>query len=960
MARIKPTPEQLVDVMARIPEGFIRQSTLAKRFRLHNKAADNVSQAIETGRLARENNVFYDPTRLTPEQANDFKTWCYPVFPQMNEDGTFPDQPIAEQIEARRAQLQQTGPQTAFRIFSALADEGGFAEPDFLQREPGDERVLADLIQLGLLQQIEEYVYDPLRLSQNTMTEVCRRQTLEPKRQELADLLAQRKGQTAPYNELCQQFGEDTLKNLLSLGGFSQFTVTVKVKPYTSDWVRLKEADAEQAHRVAAGEVRIKDDAWDDALAATGEMLRPGARDGKSKRIQVVARSYILESAAKRLQVREATLDQAIKQNVMPSFVDPEERARIPAAEVELARVDPDYLEKIAAFEVLKPRDISLVCNVSYSTVRRRLQRAKINGSEILWGEIRGKWNLPNTLVEFRELEQDKVDAKQATRQAELEKVERQKAKEREIERKQREVEREQRRELRAKLLAAFPTWKHEGRAEQQIYLHIGPPNSGKTHDALNVLAGVEQGWYLAPLRLLAYETFDRLNRRGVFCHLLTGEEYIHVPGAKITAATIEMFNPAASGDCIVIDEAQMLADPDRGWAWTRAFMEAQAPIVHIIAPATTQSLIEHMARAANYPIEVIEHERLAPIKIADNNWPLSEIPERTILVAFSRRTVLQLKTELEEMKRKVSVVYGNLPPEVRRKQADRFADGETEICIATDAVGMGLNLPADYVCFYEIEKFDGKSIRQLTPTEIQQIGGRAGRYGLSKAGEIGATRKKDLKLIRKLYYDEPATLTHARVAPTVDDLAMIPGNLAAKLGQWSLLQSIPERLRTAIKTADLDERIELAKMLQDEEVERLGLSGAVELINAPTRQSSRAYWRECASAILSGSAIPLPKPPPREINNNEDLEATEWSVSCADIYLWLSRRRDFAGLGSEEPRVRQLRHDWSMQIDAALLTRLDMSRRCPSCGEPLPLGHRHRLCNNCYFRRVDRNGRYS
>src|SRR5205814_4964475 len=108
----------------------------------------------------------------------------------------------------------------------------------------------------------------------------------------------------------------------------------------------------------------------------------------------------------------------------------------------------------------------------------------------------------------------------------------------------------------------------------------------------------------------------------------------------------------------------------------------------------------------------VVEHERLAPIELAKDPWSLELMPNRTILVAFSRRVVLSLKTELEMLKRKVSVVYGNLPPEVRRRQADRFAEGKTEICVATDAVGMGLNLPADYVCFFETEKFDGKMMR--------------------------------------------------------------------------------------------------------------------------------------------------------------------------------------------------------------------------------------------------------
>ena len=119
--------------------------------------------------------------------------------------------------------------------------------------------------------------------------------------------------------------------------------------------------------------------------------------------------------------------------------------------------------------------------------------------------------------------------------------------------------------------------------------------------------------------------------------------------------------------------------------------------------------------------------------------------------MAFSRRTVLGLKADLEKkFNRSVAVVYGNLPPEVRLRQAERFASGEAEICVATDAIGMGLNLPADNVCFYEVEKFDGKNMRVLNPNEIKQIAGRAGRFGLSEQGMVGALSKANLNIIRQ------------------------------------------------------------------------------------------------------------------------------------------------------------------------------------------------------------------
>jgi ATP-dependent RNA helicase SUPV3L1/SUV3 len=500
--------------------------------------------------------------------------------------------------------------------------------------------------------------------------------------------------------------------------------------------------------------------------------------------------------------------------------------------------------------------------------------------------------------------------------------------------------------------VAAFPAWRLEGRSQQHITLHVGPTNSGKTYDALYRLSEVGEGWYLAPLRLLAFEVFDTLNVRGVPCNLLTGEERIDVPGASITAATVEMFNPLRSGRCVLIDEAHLLADPDRGWAWTRALMEAQAPEIHMIGAPIVQGLVERLAQAAAVEIDVVEHERLTPLRVADQPWPLDELPARTILVAFSRAAVLALKVDLERRERTVSVVYGNLPPEVRRNQAARFASGASEICVATDAVGMGLNLPADQVCFAEVEKFDGREQRLLTPNEIRQIGGRAGRYLYSQVGEVGATTQKHLTIVRKLFNMLPDPLTHARVAPTVEDIAMIPGRLAERLAKWAALESIPVSLRSAIKTADMAERIELASLLSQPEVDILGLPAAMKLINAPTQQNTRVYWRRCTSAILYGEPMPLPSTPNAHITSSADLEWAEMCIRCTDIYLWLSSRQEFRKFGAEVSHVRRGRALWSRWIDEALIHKIDAAPRCSSCGMRLPYNHRYRLCERCFMSR--------
>jgi ATP-dependent RNA helicase SUPV3L1/SUV3 len=616
--------------------------------------------------------------------------------------------------------------------------------------------------------------------------------------------------------------------------------------------------------------------------------------------------------------LHRATIEQAIATHHIRSSTDEDGIVRIPSEEIHNALHNVVLFEQIASTERIRVQDIADALGVKRTAARKRLRIAGLDEHKPPWGQLRGLWNLPETLPGFRDLVREKQHGERLKRRQK-------RAESHQHKEQKRADERKRRAELRAQLLASFTVWSEIDRSDQMMLLHVGPPNSGKTYDALLRLADAGTGWYLAPLRLLAWEVADRLNQRGVPCNLLTGEEFIPVEGARITAATIEMFNPSASGEVVIIDEAQMLSDPDRGWAWTRAMMLAQAPELHVIAPTTAHTLIQRMAEAANLPFGTITHERLTPIRVADKPWPLPQIPARTILVAFSRKMVLTLKTRLEMLGRTVSVIYGSLPPEVRRKQAERFAAGETEICVATDAVGMGLNLPADYVCFYEVEKYDGRDIRSLTAAEIHQIGGRAGRFGFSQAGEIGATRRGDLNIIRQLFYQTPPDLTHARVAPTVDDLALIPGSLAEKLREWTRLQSIPQELRASVRTADMSERIELASKLSDMQVARLGLANAVQLVNAPTRNSTRDFWYDCAVAIIDRHPMPLPPAPPAEVLDTEDLDYTETCISSADVYLWLSQRREFADCAEHADLVRADRQEWSDRIDDALLRKIRM-----------------------------------
>ncbi len=187
-----------------------------------------------------------------------------------------------------------------------------------------------------------------------------------------------------------------------------------------------------------------------------------------------------------------------------------------------------------------------------------------------------------------------------------------------------------------------------------------------------------------------------------------------------------------------------------------------------------------------------------------------------------------------------------------------------------------------------------------------------------------------------------------------MEDLALIPGSLAHRFAQWSELQSIPDSLRNVIRPADIDERIALARLLSDQEVNQLGLESAVKIVNAPTKEISRDYWRSCTLAILASQPMPEPPEAPYMIENDHQLDETERSIACADIYLWLSRRQDFGAFAPDEERVREVRTEWSMSIDAALLRRLDTLARCVNCRKPLPLGYRYSLCEDCYNQRTN------
>jgi ATP-dependent RNA helicase SUPV3L1/SUV3 len=269
------------------------------------------------------------------------------------------------------------------------------------------------------------------------------------------------------------------------------------------------------------------------------------------------------------------------------------------------------------------------------------------------------------------------------------------------------------------------------------VHLHVGPTNSGKTYHALKRLEEAESGIYLGPLRLLAHEVYSRLNAKGKPCALVTGEEQ-RIPEAgktKMWSCTVEMAPLNIALDVAVIDEIQMINHTDRGWAWTQAFLGIQAKEIHLCGEARTVPLMKELCALVHDKVVIHEYKRLTPLQTAEkslNGQLASNLQKGDCVVVFSVLGIHALRKTIETATgRKCAIVYGSLPPETRAQQARLFndPDNDYDFLVASDAIGMGLNLSIKRVIFESTMKNNGMQIIPLEISEVKQIAGRAGRY---------------------------------------------------------------------------------------------------------------------------------------------------------------------------------------------------------------------------------------
>ena len=477
------------------------------------------------------------------------------------------------------------------------------------------------------------------------------------------------------------------------------------------------------------------------------------------------------------------------------------------------------------------------------------------------------------------------------------------------------------------------------GRMDRRFILHIGETNSGKTYQAMQALKNAVAGVYLGPLRLLALEVFDKLNAEGCPCTLLTGEEYEPMPFARHVASTIELCDFNQFYDVAVIDEAQMIADPSRGAAWTRAIFGVNAEEVHICLAPEAAFIIRYLLDSFQAKYEIVRHKRLVPLVFAGQAKGLDAVQPGDALITFSRKDVLGIAAALEQRHISASVIYGALPPAPRREQVRRFSQGETTVVVATDAIGMGISLPIRRVIFCKTTKYDGAERRDLTGSEIRQIAGRAGRYGLYDRGEV--LTMGDTGLVEYALSHQPKSVTELTVPfPTqaLDASYDIPTLLQA----WATMQPLKRLHR-----ADLSEALELYKALPANLIKAADKQTIFRYISCPVDTRTRElvlYWRDCATALLQDWSVP-PVP-----FSTDTLEDCELRYKALDIRHQMLRR---AGI---EENVRTEQEHITQRINELLQAdKSSFLRRCARCHRLLPFDHPSRLCDRCYERVAER-----
>ena len=358
---------------------------------------------------------------------------------------------------------------------------------------------------------------------------------------------------------------------------------------------------------------------------------------------------------------------------------------------------------------------------------------------------------------------------------------------------------------------------------DKRVVAVLGPTNTGKTSYAIERMLGYRTGIIGLPLRLLAREVYDRIvaARGPSVVALVTGEERIVPPRAQYWVCTVEAMPEGMGCDFLAIDEIQLCADPERGHIFTDRLLRARGlHETHFLGADTMRGPI-----AALVPgVQFLRRERMSALSYAGQK-KISRMRVRSAIVSFSVENVYAIGELIRRQKGGAAVVMGALSPRTRNAQVAMYQSGEVDYLVATDAIGMGLNLDIDHVAFSGLSKFDGRRMRQLAPNELAQIAGRAGRG--QKNGSFGTTG------------DAPAL--DDEVARAIEDHRFTPlkkliwRNADLEFGTVDRLIAsleISPKDENLVKAREADDLVALKTLAEDGEVfARCGSAPAVRLL---------------------------------------------------------------------------------------------------------------------------------
>jgi len=296
---------------------------------------------------------------------------------------------------------------------------------------------------------------------------------------------------------------------------------------------------------------------------------------------------------------------------------------------------------------------------------------------------------------------------------------------------------------------------------KNKITAVLGPTNTGKTYLAIETMLSFESGMIGFPLRLLAREVYDKVIKKISLdkVALITGEEKIIPSNAKYFLCTVESMPIDKHLEFVGVDEIQMCSDHERGHIFTDRLLNMRGEKLTMLMGSST---IKNIISKLNGDIEFINRERLSKLTYAGHK-KVSRIDRKTAIIAFSAEEVYAIAELIRRQKGGAAIVMGSLSPKTRNAQVELYQSGDVDFLVATDAIGMGINMDLDFVYFSNVKKFDGKKLRRLNLSEIGQIAGRAGRYlndgSFGITGDCKEISPEEVELLENHKFEEIRTL---------------------------------------------------------------------------------------------------------------------------------------------------------------------------------------------------------